>query len=72
MKMMLRLHQIFSKISTGISTFLGHEFLRNQTNSYDFSFYVAGSVIFISAVLCYPLNLIKKWQIKRRKENVAC
>lgn len=37
------------------------------TGSYDASFYLSGSMILISAVMCYPLNWVNKWE--RRRNN---
>jgi len=31
-------------------------------NSYTYSFYLSGSLIFASAVMCYPLNMINRWE----------
>lgn len=38
------------------------------TGSHDASFYFAGGLIFFSAILCYPLNYIKR--IEQQKELV--
>ncbi|KAF5301571.1 hypothetical protein FQR65_LT08876 [Abscondita terminalis] len=38
----------------------------NATGSYAASFYLSGSLILASAVLCYPLNIINKWEKKRQ------
>lgn len=42
-------------------------FLYEMTGSYELPFYVAGGLITFSAVLCYPLNIIKNWQDAKRK-----
>lgn len=38
------------------------------TNSYDASFYLSGFLILLSAIICYPLNAINRWERKRHKE----
>lgn len=43
--------------------------LYDATKSYDYSFYFAGTLITISAVLCYPLNYVNKWEKARAAEN---
>lgn len=40
------------------------------TGSHDASFYFAGSLIFFSALLCYPLNYVKKWENQRQLNNI--
>lgn len=42
--------------------------LYDATNSYDYSFYFAGILITISAILCYPLKIINRWEKKRALE----
>lgn len=42
--------------------------LYDITQSYDCSFYFAGILITISAVLCYPLKPINRWEKKRALE----
>lgn len=42
--------------------------LYDATQSYDYSFYFAGILITLSAILCYPLNIINKWEKKRAAE----
>jgi len=41
------------------------------TGSYEATFYLSGSMILISAIMCYPLNWVNKWENKRKqlKEN---
>lgn len=46
-------------------------FLYDVTGSYDCSFYFAGILITMSALLCYPLNVINKWEKKRAAEREA-
>lgn len=43
--------------------------LFDLTGSYDVSFYFAGSLITISAFLCYPLNYVNKWEKERDLKN---
>lgn len=49
-------------------------FLFDYTQSYNVPFMVAGGLIFFSAVLTYPLKMIKDWQRtkdSRRKIGIA-
>ncbi|XP_048511572.1 monocarboxylate transporter 14 isoform X2 [Athalia rosae] len=39
------------------------------TGSYDVSFYISGSLILISAVICYPLGRINRWEKRRDGER---
>lgn len=47
--------------------------LFDLTGSYDISFYFAGSLITLSAFLCYPLNYVSKWEKERdeAKEGIS-
>ena len=39
------------------------------TQSYDAAFYLSGSMILISGVLCYPLGIVNRWE--KKKKNIA-
>lgn len=41
----------------------------DATNDYDASFYLSGSMILISGILCYPLGYINRWE--KRRNNAA-
>lgn len=41
----------------------------DATNSYDYSFYFAGTLITVSALLCYPLTIVNNWEKRRAAEN---
>lgn len=43
--------------------------LYDATKSYDYSFYFAGILITLSAVLCYPLNYVNTWEKRRALEK---
>lgn len=43
--------------------------LFDATQSYDYSFYFAGILITVSAILCYPLNYVNAWEKKRALEK---
>lgn len=43
--------------------------LYDATQSYDYSFYFAGALVTLSAVLCYPLKPINRWEKKRALET---
>uniref|UniRef100_A0A1Q3F8J6 Putative monocarboxylate transporter n=1 Tax=Culex tarsalis TaxID=7177 RepID=A0A1Q3F8J6_CULTA len=40
-------------------------FFTDLTGSYNASFYISGALITISAILCYPLNIVNQWEKKR-------
>lgn len=39
----------------------------DATGSYDASFYLSGSLILLSAVICYPLKRINTWERLEQK-----
>lgn len=39
--------------------------LYDATKNYDYSFYFAGILITLSALLCYPLNYVNAWEKRR-------
>ncbi|KAL1131599.1 hypothetical protein AAG570_011213 [Ranatra chinensis] len=41
------------------------------TGSYDASFYMSGGLILLSGVMCYPLNMMNKWETRRRERKQA-
>ncbi|CAK1585250.1 unnamed protein product [Parnassius mnemosyne] len=41
--------------------------LMDLTHSYDISFYVSGGFLLFSAVICYPVNCISRWEKSRNK-----
>ncbi|CAH2046943.1 unnamed protein product, partial [Iphiclides podalirius] len=41
--------------------------LMDLTKSYDFSFYVSGGFLLLSAVMCYPVDYISRWEKSRSK-----
>lgn len=43
----------------------------DATGSYNASFYLSGSLILISGLMCYPLRAIKNWEIRRQKNIPA-
>lgn len=43
--------------------------LYDYTNSYDISFIVSGSFFLLSAVICYPVDRISRWEKSRAKLN---
>lgn len=44
-------------------------FFTDLTGSYNASFYISGALITISAILCYPLNMVNQWEKKRAAAN---
>lgn len=43
--------------------------LYEATHSFDYSFYFAGGLITLSAVLCYPIKIVNRWEKKRALET---
>lgn len=43
--------------------------LYDATKSYDYSFYFAGGLITLSAILCYPIKIVNRWEKKRALET---
>ena len=41
----------------------------DYTGSYDASFYLSGSLMLFSALICYPLKRINQWENKKTAEN---
>lgn len=41
----------------------------DATGSYDAAFYLSGSLIFLSAVICYPLKRINAWESKKSGQD---
>ncbi|RZB40364.1 monocarboxylate transporter 10 [Asbolus verrucosus] len=39
------------------------------TGSYDASFYLSGSLLLASAIMCYPLNYINRWELRRKNKT---
>ncbi|XP_065084879.1 monocarboxylate transporter 12-like [Ochlerotatus camptorhynchus] len=46
-------------------------YFTDLTGSYNVSFYISGALITISAVLCYPLNMVNKWEKQRAANKKA-
>lgn len=42
---------------------------KDATGGYDYTFYLAGSLILVSAIMCYPLNAINAWEKRRNGEQ---
>jgi len=65
---------LFQGIAACIGAPIAGEFY-TATGSYDYSFYLSGSLILLSAVICYPLNVINRWEKCRleisEKKSVA-
>ncbi|XP_045769561.1 monocarboxylate transporter 2 isoform X1 [Maniola jurtina] len=41
--------------------------LMDLTNQYDISFYVSGGFLLVSALICYPIDYISRWEKARNK-----
>lgn len=62
----------FIVLCQGLSTFIGSPIagaLSDATGDYRASFYLAGSVIAISGVMCIPLRRISHWERKRNEKK---
>lgn len=59
---------LFQGVAATIGSPLAGAFM-DATGSYDASFYLSGSLILASAIMCYPLNVINRWEKARKKEE---
>ncbi|GJQ77077.1 hypothetical protein Trydic_g23648 [Trypoxylus dichotomus] len=59
---------LFQGIAAAIGSPVAGAFME-ITNSHDASFYLSGSLLLFSAIMCYPLNVINRWEVRRRKEQ---
>jgi len=54
---------------TGVSACVGGPLagmFYDATKDFDASFYLAGSVVLLSGLLCYPLGVVNRWEKRRR------
>lgn len=61
---------LFQGIAAAIGAPVAGAFME-ATGSYDASFYLSGSLILASAVICYPLNYINTWEKQKNKESIS-
>ncbi|CAG2058209.1 unnamed protein product [Timema podura] len=61
---------LFQGISAAIGSPIAGAFM-DATGSYDASFYLSGTLILVSAILCYPLNRVNRWEKRRAAELSA-
>jgi len=57
---------------TGISATLGGPLagmFYDATKNYDYSFFLSGSMILLSAILCYPLGYINRWEKAKKAKS---
>ncbi|XP_076392612.1 monocarboxylate transporter 12 isoform X2 [Megachile rotundata] len=59
---------LFQGVAAAVGAPLAGAFM-DATGSYDFSFYLSGSLIFLSAVICYPLKRINEWESRKSNEK---
>ncbi|KZC06189.1 Monocarboxylate transporter 12 [Dufourea novaeangliae] len=59
---------LFQGVAAAVGAPLAGVFM-DATGSYDASFYLSGSLIFLSAVICYPLKRINEWEKENAKED---
>ncbi|XP_026668303.1 monocarboxylate transporter 3 isoform X2 [Ceratina calcarata] len=55
---------LFQGVAAAIGAPIAGAFM-DATGSYDASFYLSGSLILVSAVICYPLKRINTWETKK-------
>lgn len=55
---------LFQGIAAAIGSPLAGSFM-DATGSYDASFYLSGSLILVSAILCYPLKRLNAWEMQK-------
>lgn len=41
----------------------------DATNDYDASFFLSGSLILVSGILCYPLGYINRWEKRKNSQD---
>ncbi|XP_052805374.1 monocarboxylate transporter 12-like isoform X2 [Mya arenaria] len=59
-------------LAQGLSTFVGSPIagaLYDATGDYKASFYLSGTVIAISGLICLPLRRLKRWEVERDKKR---
>ncbi|XP_072755176.1 monocarboxylate transporter 12 isoform X1 [Anoplolepis gracilipes] len=61
---------LFQGVAATVGAPLAGAFM-DATGSYDASFYLSGSLILLSAVICYPLKRINTWERRGEKNPVA-
>ncbi|OAD56098.1 Monocarboxylate transporter 12 [Eufriesea mexicana] len=61
---------LFQGVAAAIGAPLAGAFM-DATGSYDASFYVSGSLIFLSAVICYPLKRINVWETQKNSDKCS-
>ncbi|KOX78835.1 Monocarboxylate transporter 12 [Melipona quadrifasciata] len=61
---------LFQGVAAAIGAPLAGAFM-DATGSYDASFYLSGSLIFLSAVICYPLKRINAWETRRSSDKYS-
>lgn len=61
---------LFQGIAATVGSPLAAAFM-DATGTYDASFYLSGSLILASAIICYPLNCINRWETNRAKYSAV-
>ncbi|XP_023288004.1 monocarboxylate transporter 3 [Orussus abietinus] len=61
---------LFQGVAATVGAPLAGAFM-DATGSYDASFYLSGSLILMSAVICYPLKRVNQWERRREQERLA-
>ncbi|XP_006562224.2 monocarboxylate transporter 14 isoform X2 [Apis mellifera] len=61
---------LFQGVAAAIGAPLAGVFM-DATGSYDASFYLSGSLILLSAVICYPLKRVNLWETKKNADKIS-
>ncbi|XP_011171219.1 monocarboxylate transporter 3 isoform X2 [Solenopsis invicta] len=61
---------LFQGVAATVGAPLAGAFM-DATGSYDASFYLSGSLMLLSAVICYPLKRINTWERRGEKKSTA-
>ncbi|XP_050589766.1 monocarboxylate transporter 12-B isoform X3 [Bombus affinis] len=61
---------LFQGVAAAVGAPLAGIFM-DATGSYDASFYLSGSLIFLSAVICYPLKRVNVWETKKNGDKCS-
>ncbi|XP_043792167.1 monocarboxylate transporter 3-like isoform X2 [Apis laboriosa] len=61
---------LFQGVAAAIGAPLAGVFM-DATGSYESSFYLSGSLILLSAVICYPLKRVNLWETKKNADKIS-
>lgn len=61
---------LFQGLAATVGSPLAGAFM-DLTGSYDAAFYLSGGLIFVSALICYPLDCINRWERRRAAKEAS-